>query len=66
MINIGDDALSVILENIEKDKELYLQIVEEAPKNEKMICALKNLGVAENDMSNFAILIAGMAISHYY
>ncbi|EUJ24719.1 hypothetical protein PGRAN_02450 [Listeria grandensis FSL F6-0971] len=66
MINIGDDALSVILENIEKDKELYLQIVEEAPKNEKMICALEKLGVAENDMPQFAILIAGMAISYHY
>ncbi|MBC6308164.1 hypothetical protein HCJ66_01225 [Listeria sp. FSL L7-1582] len=66
MINIGDDALSVILENIEKDKELYLQIVEEAPKNEKMIRALKNLGVAENDMPKITILIVGMAISYHY
>ncbi|MBC1307943.1 hypothetical protein [Listeria booriae] len=66
MVQNNDSLTSKILENIENNMELYLQIIKDAPKNNKVMDALISLGVKKEDMESLSIFIAGLVISTYY
>ncbi|RQW65989.1 hypothetical protein DUK53_13090 [Listeria sp. SHR_NRA_18] len=66
MAQLSEKVTSEILENIEKNMELYLQITKDAPKNNKVTDALVTLGTKKEDIAGLSIFIAGLVISTYY
>ncbi|MBA3926587.1 hypothetical protein [Listeria rustica] len=66
MAQLSGELTSEIIDNIETNLELYLQIIEDAPKNIKVTDALSSLGAKSEDMENLTIFIAGLVISTYY
>ncbi|MBC1935233.1 hypothetical protein HCA69_02570 [Listeria grandensis] len=66
MVQFNENLTSELLENIENNMELYLQIIEDAPKNNKVTDALVSLGTKKEDIERLSIFVAGLVISNYY